>query len=230
MNGIHDMGGMHGFGRVEREDNEPVFHATWEGRVLGLSRACSAQHLFNIDESRHAIERMAPGDYLASSYYERWLDRNIRLLVEKGVITRDELERRVAQLAKGPDPAPLHTDPKLSARMLRILTERTPYRQPGPGPRFGVGQCVLTRHDSPAGHTRLPRYARGKHGVIARVHGSYIFPDTNAHGQGEQSHPLYSVRFEAGELWGTSAEPQSPVHLDLWERYLSPATSPRSQS
>jgi nitrile hydratase len=93
------MGGMHGFGRVEREDAEPVFHAAWEARVLGLSRACSARHLFNIDESRHAIERMAPADYLASSYYERWLDRNVRLLVEKGVITRDELEQRMAQPA-----------------------------------------------------------------------------------------------------------------------------------
>jgi len=230
MNGIHDMGGMHGFGRVEREDNEPVFHAAWEGRVLGLSRACSAQHLFNIDESRHAIERMAPGDYLASSYYERWLDRNIRLLVEKGVITRDELEHRMAQLIHGPDPAPPHPDAKLASRMLKILTEPTPYRQPGPPPRFRLGVRVLTRHDSPDGHTRLPRYARGKHGVIARVHGSYIFPDTNAHGQGEQPHPLYSVRFEADELWGGSAEPRAPVHLDLWERYLESASPARSQS
>jgi nitrile hydratase beta subunit len=230
MNGIHDMGGMHGFGRVEREDNEPVFHAAWEGRVLGLSRACSAQHLFNIDESRHAIERMAPSDYLASSYYERWLERNVRLLVEKGVITREELERRMAQLAHGPDPAPPHADPKLAARMLRLLKERTPYHQPGPPPRFGLGQRVLTRHDAPEGHTRLPRYARGKHGVIDRVHGSYIFPDTNAHGQGEQPHPLYSVRFDATELWGASAEPYAPVYLDLWERYLATAAPVRSQS
>jgi nitrile hydratase len=230
MNGIHDMGGMHGFGRVEREQDEPVFHAAWEARVLGLSRACSARYLFNIDESRHAIERMAPADYLASSYYERWLDRNVRLLVEKGVITREELERRMAQLAQGSDPAPPHSDPKLCARMLEMLTERTPYRQPGPRPRFGLGEGVLTRHDAPPGHTRLPRYARSKRGVIARVHGSYIFPDTNAHGQGEEPHPLYSVRFEAAELWGSSAEPQAPVHLDLWERYLEPVSPAGSQS
>jgi nitrile hydratase subunit beta len=230
MNGIHDMGGMHGFGRVEREENEPVFHAKWEGRVLGLSRACSAQHLFNIDESRHAIERMAPADYLASSYYERWLDRNVRLLVEKGVITREALEGRMAELAHGSDPATPHRDPKLSARMLEVLTERTPYRQPGPPPRFGVGDGILTRHDAPPGHTRLPRYARGKRGVIAWVHGSYIFPDTNAHGQGEQPHPLYSVRFEAVELWGTAAEPHTTVHLDLWERYLVPPAPARSQA
>jgi len=230
MNGIHDMGGMHGFGRVEREANEPVFHAAWEGRVLGLTRACSAQHIFNIDESRHAIERMAPIDYLASSYYERWLDRNVRLLVEKGVITREELERRMAQLAGGSDPAPPHSDAKLLDRMLRRLKERTPFRQPGPPPSFTPGDRVLTRRDAPAGHTRLPCYARGKHGVIARVHGSYIFPDTNAHGKGEQPHPLYSVRFDAAELWGTSAEPRASVHLDLWERYLEPAARTRSTS
>jgi len=230
MNGIHDMGGMHGFGRVEREATEPVFHAAWEGRVFGLTRACSVQHLFNIDESRHAIERMAPIDYLASSYYERWLDRNVRLLVEKGVITHEELERRMAQLAGGSDPAPPHPDPKLLERMLRATRERTHYRQPGPPPRFATGDCVLTRHEAPVGHTRLPRYARGKPGVIARVHGSFIFPDTNAHGQGEQSHALYSVRFDAGELWGGSAEPCAPVHIDLWERYLEPAAPARSTS
>jgi nitrile hydratase subunit beta len=223
MNGIHDMGGMHGFGRVDREENEPVFHAPWEGRVLGISRACSAQHLFNIDESRHGIERMAPVDYLAASYYERWLDRTVRLLVEKGVITCEELDRRMAQLAGGVDPAPPHRDPKLLDRMLRATKARTHFRQPGPPPRFAAGDRVFTRTDAPEGHTRLPRYARGKYGVIDAVHGTFIFPDTNAHGQGEQSHALYSVRFDANDLWGASAEPCSPVHLDLWERYLEPA-------
>ena len=230
MNGIHDMGGMHGFGRVDREENEPVFHAAWEGRVLGISRACSAQHLFNIDESRHGIERMAPVDYLASSYYERWLDRTVRLLVEKGVITREELERRMAQLAGGVDPAPPHRDPKLLDRMLRATKERAHFRQPGPPPRFVTGDRVLTRSDAPVGHTRLPRYARGKHGVIDTVHGSFIFPDTNAHGQGEQPHALYSVRFDAADLWGASAEPCAPVHLDLWERYLEPAVAAPGRS
>jgi len=228
MNGIHDMGGMHGFGRVEREDNEPVFHARWEGRVLGISRACSAHGIFNIDESRHAIERMAPVDYLSSSYYERWHDRNVRLLVEKGVITREELERRMSELAAGKDPATPHSDPKLLDRMLRVTRERTPYRRPGPAPRFAVGDRVLTRHDAPVGHTRLPRYARGKPGVIVRVHGTFIFPDAHAHGQGEQSHALYSVRFDAALLWGESAEPRAPVHIDLWERYLLPDAPARS--
>jgi nitrile hydratase len=224
VNGIHDMGGMHGFGRVQRETNEPVFHAEWEGRVFGLSGACRAQQLFNIDESRHGIERMAPVDYLASSYYERWLERTVLLLVEKGVITREELERRMARLTSGPDPAPPHADPDLLARIARHMKARTRYRQPGPAPRFAEGDQVVTRHDAPVGHTRLPRYARGKRGVIHLVHGSFIFPDTNAHGEGEQPHPLYSVRFDAAELWGDSAERRAPVHLDLWERYLEPTT------
>jgi nitrile hydratase subunit beta len=230
VNGIHDMGGMHGFGRVEREENEPVFHARWEGRVYGLNAACRGQRLCNIDEFRHAVERMAPVDYLGSSYYERWLDSNLRLLIEKGVITREALERRMAQLASGPDPAPPHSDPELLVRMLRRLKARPPFRQPGPPPRFALGDHIVTRHDAPVGHTRLPRYARGKAGVIVRVHGSFIFPDTNAHGQGAQPHPLYSVRFEAAELWGATAERCAPVHLDLWERYLEPAAPARSTS
>jgi nitrile hydratase subunit beta len=230
VNGIHDMGGMHGFGRVEREENEPVFHARWEGRVYGLNAACRGQRLCNIDEFRHAVERMAPVDYLGSSYYERWLDSNLRLLIEKGVITREALERRMAQLASGPDPAPPHSDPELLVRILRRLKARPPFRQPGPLPRFALGDHIVTRHDAPVGHTRLPRYARGKAGVIVRVHGSFIFPDTNAHGQGAQPHPLYSVRFEAAELWGATAERRAPVHLDLWERYLEPTAPARSTS
>jgi len=171
---------------------------------------------------------MAPVDYLGSSYYERWLSGTLRLLVEKGVITREALERRMAQLATGPDPAPPHSDPELLARVARRLKARPPFRQPGPPPRFALGDHIVTRHDAPVGHTRLPRYARGKPGVIVRVHGSFIFPDTNAHGQGAQPHPLYSVRFEAAELWGATAEPCAPVHLDLWERYLEPAAPTRS--
>ena len=230
MNGIHDMGGMHGFGHIEREPNEPVFHEPWERRVFGLTVLSGRPRLRNIDEFRHAIERMAPVDYLGSSYYERWLDSTLRLLVEKGVITGEALERRMAELASGPDPAPPHSDPDLLARIVRGLKARTPFRQPGPPPRYALGDHIVTRHDAPVGHTRLPRYARGKLGVIVGVHGSFIFPDTNAHGQGTQPHPLYSVRFEATELWGATAEPCAPVHLDLWERYLEPTAPTGSTS
>src|SRR3989442_810758 len=127
---------------VEREATEPVFHAAWEGRVFGLTRACSVQHLFNIDESRHGIERMAPIDYLASSYYERWLDRNVRLLVEKGVITHEELERRMAQLAGGAHPAPPPSHPQLLERLLRAPRGRTHYPQPRPPPRLAARDFV----------------------------------------------------------------------------------------
>lgn len=224
MNGVHDLGGMHGFGPVEREPAEPVFHAGWEKRVWGLSRACVAQGVFNQDEARHGIERMDPVAYLRSSYYERWLARTLRLLVEKGVLTEAELAERIRRLAARPDaPAPRPADPTLGPRLLEALRARPVYRRAGPPPRFGPGDPVLTRHDHPDGHTRLPRYARGKRGVIDRVHGVYVFPDANAHGGGEQPHALYSVRFEADELWGPTAQPRALVHIDLWERYLTPS-------
>ena len=232
MNGIHDMGGMHGFGRVEREEDEPVFHAAWEARVLGLSRACSARHLFNIDESRHAIERMAPADYLASSYYERWLDRNVRLLVEKGVITREELERRMAQLASGSDPAPPHSDPKL----LRAHAGHADGAHALPSARAAAAlrasaSGVLTRHDAPAGpHAAAALRARQarRHRARARlVHLSRIPTPTGRASSPTRSTASASRRPSCG---ASSAEPRAPVHLDLWERYLEPASPARSRS
>ncbi len=225
VNGMHDLGGMQGFGRVEREPGEPVFHAEWEKRVFGVNRVCLARKVFNQDEARHGIERMPPRDYLAASYYERWLDRTLRLLADKGLVTADELERRIAEVAADPERAAIRRDdPELVSRMRRARTVRPDFRRAAPAPRFAVGDPVLTNHDHPAGHTRLPRYARGKRGTIGRVHGGFIFPDTNAHGLGEQPHVLYSVRFDATELWGSSAQSPAVVHLDLWEPYLQPVT------
>src|SRR3712207_8733521 len=125
MNGPHDMGGMHGFGPVVREENEPVFHGEWEKRVYGVMRAAMAQGLYNIDEMRHAIERMPPDEYLASSYYERWLAAAERLLDEKGVVSAEELDARVAQLAATPDaPSPRHEDPDWLASMRARISTR----------------------------------------------------------------------------------------------------------
>ena len=224
MDGVHDEGGMHGFGPVEREADEPVFHAAWEAAVLAIIRSGGTRGLYNIDEFRHAIERMDPAHYLASGYYEHWLDGIARLLVEKGVVGAEELQARAeffrarpeapatAALA-GPAPARAPANPDWLQSVVRDLAVR---------PRFAPGDAVVTRHIHPAGHTRLPRYARGKRGVIHRLHGVHVFPDTNAHGLGEQPQPLYSVRFDGAELWGESAEPGQALHLDLWESYLLP--------
>jgi nitrile hydratase len=224
MDGVHDLGGMHGFGPVEREENEPVFHAPWEAAVLTIMRAAGRRGIYNIDEFRHGIERMDPAHYLASSYYEHWLDGIARLLVEKGVVGEGELEARTEFFESRPDsPAGAALDGKLPTPVpANPDWLQSAVREATVAPRFVPGDPVVTRASHPPGHTRLPRYARGKRGVIHRVHGIHVYPDTNAHGLGEHAQPLYSVRFDARELWGESAEPNQLVHLDLWESYLSP--------
>src|SRR5687768_12196525 len=217
MNGPHDMGGMHGFGPIVREENEPIFHEEWERTVFAMQRAIRARGLINIDESRHGIERMPPAEYLAASYYERWLASLERNLVEKGVITREELEARAA-----PQPA-AHS---VMARLNRPASGQHRYRREGAAPRFTAGDRVVTRNVHPTGHTRLPRYARGKRGTVHAVRGCYVFPDTHAHGQGEQPQPMYTVSFEGDELWGPSSEPRERVYIDLWESYLEKDTTP----
>jgi nitrile hydratase len=224
MDGVHDLGGMHGFGPVEREAGEPPFHAPWEAAVLAMMRAGGSRGVYNIDEFRHAIERMEPARYLQASYYEKWLDGITRLFVEKGVVSPEEIAARreffaarpdapASQALEGPPSARVPGDPEWLQAVIRQSDRR---------PRFAPGDRVITRRLRPRGHTRLPRYARGKRGVVHRVHGIHVFPDTNAHGLGEEPQPLYSVRFDAGELWGESAEPNQVVHLDLWEAYLGP--------
>ena len=224
MNGVHDLGGMHGFGPVEREPDEPVFHAPWEAVVVAIRRSRRMGRFFNIDEFRHGIERMAPAHYLGATYYEKWLEGITRVLLEKGVVREEDLIARRAFFERQPDApatAPLAAPPRLRAAGPRVsLTDFI--RETGATPHFAPGDAVVTREMHPRGHTRLPRYARGKRGVIHCCHGVHVFPDTNAHGQGEQPQPLYSVRFDARELWGESAEPNQTVHIDLWESYLLP--------
>lgn len=224
VNGVHDLGGMHGLGPVQREADEPVFHAPWEGRVLAMQRALSVHRLLVIDEYRHAIERLPPADYLTFSYYQKWLAGLERLAVEKGILTREEIDARAAHYAASPDaPLPTRVDPDLVDRAERMQTSRAHFDRPATRPaRFAVGDRVRTRREQPRGHTRLPRYARGRLGTIHAVHGFYVFPDTVAHGAGEDPQPLYSVCFEGAELWGESTEPRERLYLDLWERYLEP--------
>jgi nitrile hydratase subunit beta len=214
MNGVHDLGGMHGFGPVEREPGPPALEP-WEAAVIAIQSDTMRAGLYNIDEFRHAIERMEPVHYLASSYFEHWLDGIARLLDEKGLVSRAEVDARaagdMARAAGDIDPAP--PDPRRG-------TVRRDIEAPA---RFGTGDRVRTRTFAPLGHTRLARYARGKRGMVHLHRGAYVFPDTNAHGRGEQACHVYSVRFEARELWGDSAEPGTAIYVDLWEPYLLPA-------
>ena len=191
MNGIHDMGGMHGFGPVVVEKNEPLFHAPWEARVRALVSLVT-RRIANIDAFRHAIERIDPVTYLSVGYFGRWLIALETLVRERG----ERLEKRA----------------------------RGTLREVGTAPRFGVGAPVRTRNLQPAGHTRLPGYARGKLGTIARLHPGFVFPDTNAEGRGENPQWVYAVRFEARELFGSGAEPNASVCVDLFESYLEPVT------
>ena len=218
MNGVHDMGGMHGMGPLEYEKNEPVFHQPWEARAFALNLAARAGR-GNIDNSRHGVELLPPADYLRMSYYEKWMARLENNLVANGVVTRAEIES--GKPAPGSPRATPGLTPALAAER---LGRGGPYtRNVGVAPRFKTKQRVRARNFHPAGHTRLPRYARGKRGIVVRDHGVFVFPDTNAHFQGEKPQHLYSVRFAARELWGEEASPRDSVYLDLWDDYLERA-------
>ena len=218
MNGVHDMGGMHGFGPVEYQRDEPVFHEPWEGRVYALTRAMGAWGKWNIDASRHSRELIPPAEYLRMSYYEKWRAGLIRLLIEHGLVTQTELDS-----GKPASSSPKAT-PALSLERVAAFTARRTFSRDVPAPaRFATGQRVRVRNLHPTGHTRQPRYARGKLGTVDRDHGVFVFPDTNAHFQGENPQRLYSVRFAARELWGEEASPRDAVYIDMWDDYLEPA-------
>jgi nitrile hydratase beta subunit len=224
VNGIHDMGGMHGFGPVVAEPDEPVFHADWERRAFALTLAMGAWRRWNLDMSRHARELMPPADYLSTSYYEHWLYGLERLLEREGFVASDELERVHRAPRSVPAPtAPVHVkDGALRVDgVQRALSNRRGARLEDPVPaRFTVGDAVVARNIHPTGHTRLPRYVRGRRGVVARDHGVFVFPDAHAAGEGTRPQHVYSVRFEARELWGTAAWPRDRVFVDLWDDYL----------
>jgi nitrile hydratase len=213
VNGIHDMGGLHGFGRVEVARDEPVFHARWEARVFGIVQSLPGG---NIDAGRHGLERLDPVTYLANGYYGRWLAALERALAALGVLSPGEIEARVREPApraeRGAAPASWNPAPRPS--YVRAV-ERAP--------RFREGAAVRTRNHQPEGHTRLPAYARCRRGVIVRAHPAMVYPDDHAHGRGENPQYLYTVRFAGRELWGPEVEATTFVHLDLFEPYLEPA-------
>ena len=217
MNGIHDMGGMQDMGPIEHELREPVFHAPWEGRVYALQRVLRARGAtWNLDAFRHAVERLPPHDYLRMTYYERWLTLMLARLVSTGDATQTEIDTGVP--AQGSRPA----TPLVTARSAPDFVARRPTaRRDVPAvARFSEGQRTRARNINPVGHTRLPRYVRGKEGVVVLDRGVFLFPDTNAHLLGEKPQHLYSVRFAARELWGEAASARDSVHLDLWDDYL----------
>lgn len=222
MNGGHDLGGMHGLGPIhpEPETEEPVFHAEWERRAFALTVAAGFLGKWTIDQSRHARERQHPADYLRHTYYENWLAGLETLLVETGLIDEDEL--RSGQATR-------HFREEDDIRALKAEAVAATLAKGGPvtmdiplEPKFAAGDSVRVRNLNPTGHTRAPRYARGKRGVVEIDHGVHAFADKNAHGTREGQH-LYGVRFTARELWGGEASKRDVVHIDLWDDHLEPA-------
>ena len=214
MDGIHDMGGMHGFGRIEIEGNEPVFHEPWEGRVAGIARHLRAPIPGG---TRYQIESLEPAFYLASSYYEKWLHARINALAESGVITASEFEEKLAHYRTDPD-APFPDGKPVAREATSSGSDGAPVASSKP--RFGVGDRVKTKQVHPEGHTRLPRYLRGKTGEVIRIYRPQGFQDHEPLSDHQGPQPMYAVKFDGKEVWGASAEPNSSVVLDAWEAYL----------
>jgi nitrile hydratase len=214
MNGIHDMGGMHGFGPIEYEKDEPVFHHEWEGRIYAMRGPL-------VGSVRATIERMKPADYLATSYYEKWLWAKIQNLLANKAFTQAELDERIAYYRANPQAVPpRRDDPKAAQKFAaETCTPVSHRRDTGALPAFQIGERVVTKNIHPPGHTRLPRYARGKRCLIVNYYGVQEFAD-DLPGESAAPQPLYNVRFEAQELWGESAEANSALYLDMWESYL----------
>lgn len=217
MNGVHDMGGQHGHGAIIPEPEGNPFHTRWEGRVHAMVIASPSRG--NIDAGRHQRELIPGATYLAMSYYERWFEGLRRMLLAGGFVSGEELATASA------DPAAPMAKPRLAPDDVPMALARAGsyLRESAAKPAFIVGDRVRARNLNPVGHTRLPRYARGRLGIIVHHHGAHVFPDSHAHGGGEHPQPLYTVRFTARELWGARASPRDTVSLDLWEPYLERA-------
>ena len=218
MNGVHDMGGMDGFGKVEIEPDEPVFHTAWEGRVMAMMRAMSFAGAWNIDMSRASRENLPPHVYLGSSYYRKWALGMEQMLIERGLADADEIESgRALRPAK-----PLKR--KLAAADVERTLYRGSFTREAQAPaRFKPGERVRMKNIHPPTHTRLPRYVRGRVGTVELVHGCHVFPDSAAVGAGDDPQWLYTVKFDARELWGEDADPTVTVSIDAFEPYLEPA-------
>lgn len=226
MDGVHDLGGTDGVGPIERESDEPYFHDEWEAIAFGLALITMGRGMYNVDEFRHASERMDPVYYLDSPYYEHWLSAMETLLVEKGIVSADELRERLDEVRSTADPGsivPGVEDPTLTETMLELVESGASTMREEVEPTFEPGDRVRVRNIHPTGHTRCPEYVRRARGEISDVLGTFVLPDTHAHGEGENPEPVYSVRFDSDELWGEEyAGENESVYIDLWESYLDP--------
>jgi len=219
VNGAQDMGGVHGFGAVHPEADEPVFHSSWEGRAFALTIAMGATGEWSLDAARFARESLPPAEYLSKSYYEIWLAGLERLLAERGLVAPDEITA-----GRPLRPAKPVSRTLAAADVEQALERGGPTNREAPGPaRFTAGDRVRAKNMHPVTHTRLPRYVRGHIGTVALVHGCHVFPDSQAHWRGEDPQWLYTVRFDARELWGADADPTVAVSVDAFEPYLDPA-------
>lgn len=222
MNGGQDMGGMMGFGPVRPEADEPVFHGEWERRVFALTLAMARPGGWSIDQSRFARESLDPGVYLTSSYFEIWLAGLLKLLAERRLVSAEEMAAG-RPLGDLPPVAGILEADQVEPALAKGSSTARPAERP---PRFAMGERVRARLMNPPGHTRLPRYARGRTGTVTRDHGFHVLPDTSAAGRGEAPERLYTVRFKATDLWGDDADPTVSVAIDAWESYLEPAGEP----
>ena len=219
MNGVHDMGGMDGFGKVEVEENEPAFHHPWEARVMAMVRAMGANGGLNIDMQRFSRESIPPATYLSSSYYKKWFLGLERTLLGRNMVGADEMAAGHSLRASAPLPRG-----KFSVTdVVRILTRGSFQRDVSAKPRFAPGDRVRAKNINPVTHTRLPRYVRGHVGTIERIQGSHVFPDSFAHEHGEDPQWLYTVTFFGRELWGDDGDPTLVVSIEAFEPYLDPA-------
>lgn len=218
MNGGHDLGGMHGLGVInpESETDEPVFHHPWERRVFALTLATGFLGHWNLDQSRHARERQHPIDYLRNTYYENWLAGLQTLLIDSGLLTEVELQSGFCD--KGfPNQEIVLTKKEVKAKLQEGKSVELPVAT---SPQFMIGQEVMVVNRHPIGHTRAPRYTRGRRGTVIHQHGGHIFPDDHAMGNQTGQH-LYTVCFDAVELWGQDNADNEQVYVDLWESYLT---------
>ena len=223
MDGVHDMGGVEGYGEIQREVHEPAFHERWEAGVFAMVRQAFFAGIYkNSDQFRHSIERIDSNAYLQHCYYGHWLGGLENALVEAGVLTQAEIDASALQLgAEATDLVAARPSAHPDEFPVQATAEGS-FRPDDTKPRFGVDDIVRTYRDPVAAHTRLPAYARNKRGRIVSCHNKWVYPDTNAHGQGELPQHLYTVAFNGLELWGEEAEAHVMIHLDLFEAYLSP--------